>query len=122
MFFWVFRLPPPRSIAIGTLPWTAIRAQHVGHAYATGGLAEITIPASASAAGRVIAARTPLLPLTFDGARPPARGGPPALGADNAAVLRELGYLDDQIAMLQAERVVANAPAGAASAIEAASS
>ena len=92
------------------------------HLNATGGLAEITIPASASAAGRVIAARTPLLPLTFDGARPPARGGPPALGADNAAVLRELGYLDDEIAILQAERVVANAPAGAASAVEAASS
>ena len=51
------------------------------HLNATGGLAEVTIPASASAAGRVVTARAPLLPLTFDGARLPARGGPPALGA-----------------------------------------
>ncbi|HTN49354.1 MAG TPA: CaiB/BaiF CoA-transferase family protein, partial [Burkholderiaceae bacterium] len=62
------------------------------HLNATGGLATVTIPPSASGAGRELTARTPLLPLTLDGAHLPARRGPPALGQDNVDILRELGY------------------------------
>jgi crotonobetainyl-CoA:carnitine CoA-transferase CaiB-like acyl-CoA transferase len=88
------------------------------HLMATGGLATVTIPASASGAGREVEARTPLLPLALDGARLPARHGPPALGQDNLEVLRSLGYRDDDIAALRAAGVVANALSGPAGATE----
>jgi crotonobetainyl-CoA:carnitine CoA-transferase CaiB-like acyl-CoA transferase len=91
------------------------------HLNATGGLASVRIPASASGAGHEVHARTPLLPLTIDGERLPARSGPPALGQDNVQVLHALGYRDDEIAALQAAGVVADAGGSVTSSAEAAS-
>jgi crotonobetainyl-CoA:carnitine CoA-transferase CaiB-like acyl-CoA transferase len=91
------------------------------HLNATGGLAAVTIPASASAAGREVEARTPLLPVTLDGARLPARRGPPALGQDTVEVLRGLGLRDEEIAALQAAGIVAAAGGGDAGVTEAVS-
>jgi crotonobetainyl-CoA:carnitine CoA-transferase CaiB-like acyl-CoA transferase len=81
------------------------------HLNATGGLAAMTIPASASCAGRELEARAPLLPLSMGGARLPLRRGPPALGADGIEILRRLGYRDGEIEALQAAGVLAGMPA-----------
>ena len=76
------------------------------HLLATGGLAPVTVPADASAAGQTFDTRMALLPLTLDGQRLPVRLPPPALGAQTAALLRELGYGDEQIVALHAAQVI----------------
>jgi len=76
------------------------------HLCATGGLAAVTIPPDASAAGHAIETRAPLLPLSLDGQRLPLRLPPPALGADTAALLGELGYSAAEQARLLADGVV----------------
>ena len=76
------------------------------HLRATGGLADVTLPADTSAAGREITTRTALLPLAFDGQRLPLRYAPPALGSHTRALLRELGYAEAAIESLREARVV----------------
>ena len=76
------------------------------HLRATGGLAPVTLPADASAAGREIATHSPLLPLTLAGQRLPLRSPPPALGEHSLELLRGLGYDSDAIAALCADGVV----------------
>ncbi|MDO9074840.1 MAG: CaiB/BaiF CoA-transferase family protein [Rubrivivax sp.] len=105
-----------RFEAIG-LPYAPItRPQELfddPHLLATGGLAPVTVPADASAAGHAFDTRMALLPLALDGRRLPVRLPPPALGAQTRNLLRELGYADETIQALQAAQVV-GMPAGAA--------
>ena len=76
------------------------------HLAATGGLAPLEVPADASGAGRLLHTRTALLPLALNGARLPVRQGPPALGAQTQALLRELGYDDERIRQLASAAVI----------------
>jgi crotonobetainyl-CoA:carnitine CoA-transferase CaiB-like acyl-CoA transferase len=76
------------------------------HLAATGGLAPLDIPPDASSAGRTVHTRAPLLPLSLDGQRLPVRQGPPALGQDSQALLRELGYRDAEIDALASAGVL----------------
>ncbi len=80
------------------------------HLLATGGLAAVTLPADASGAGRPVATRMPLLPITLDGERLPLRCGPPGLGAHSRSVLQGLGYADAEIDALCSAGVVGVAP------------
>ena len=75
------------------------------HLAATGGLAPVTLPADASGAGEPVETRLPLLPLALDGQRLPLRHAPPSIGEHGPALLRELGYGEDEIARLRAEGV-----------------
>ncbi len=56
-------------------------------------------------------ARFPGYPIHFEHRRPEVRGAP-ALGADNVAILRRLGWDDDAVAALHAAGVLATAPPG----------
>ena len=69
------------------------------HLAATGGLAEITLPD-----GRQT--RTPLLPMTLAGQRPPVRLNPPRLGEHNEEILRSLGYTNDALLTLRAKQII----------------
>ena len=84
------------------------------HLRATGGLAPVTLPADASAAGRPIATHLALLPLTLDGARLPLRHGPPALGEHGLPLLQGLGYTAQQVAALHSDGVVGGPDPGGA--------
>ena len=69
------------------------------HLNATGGLAPLTLPD-----GRET--RVALLPLTLGGARPGLRLNPPGLGQHTAALLREVGYSDQELAMLKTGKFI----------------
>ena len=69
------------------------------HLLASGGLVPMTLPDGREA-------RTPLLPLTLDGQRPPLRLNPPAVGEHTDALLHSLGYRDGDIAALRAAGVL----------------
>ncbi|MGV2863032.1 CaiB/BaiF CoA transferase family protein [Achromobacter sp. AGC39] len=68
------------------------------HLNATGGLAPITLPDGRESF-------VPLAPLTLDGQQPPIRLQPPAVGEHTDALLRAVGYRDDEIAALKARRI-----------------
>jgi crotonobetainyl-CoA:carnitine CoA-transferase CaiB-like acyl-CoA transferase len=76
------------------------------HLRATGGLADVDIPADASGAGRAVHTQTPLLPVALGGTRLPLRANPPALGEHTDALLAQLGYSAADIAALHAAGVV----------------
>ena len=76
------------------------------HLLATGGLAEVVLPADASVAGRELATRTALLPLTMCGERLAVRSAPPALGEHTAALVHALGYDEGAIAALERAGVI----------------
>ncbi|MFM0438083.1 CaiB/BaiF CoA-transferase family protein [Paraburkholderia strydomiana] len=76
------------------------------HLLATGGLADVTLPPDASAAGEPVNTRTALLPLTLAGERLRLRAAPPALGQNTQALLEELGYTADDLRRLAEAGVV----------------
>jgi crotonobetainyl-CoA:carnitine CoA-transferase CaiB-like acyl-CoA transferase len=86
------------------LPYAPIARPHElfddPHLNATGGLAEVHLPDGRST-------RTPLLPLSMDGARLGVRLDPPKLGEHSTALLLDLGYRADEVAALLAAGVIA---------------
>ncbi|WP_186094458.1 CaiB/BaiF CoA transferase family protein [Burkholderia gladioli] len=92
------------------LPYAPITRPHElfddPHLLATGGLAEVTLPADASGASQPVATRTALLPLTLDGERLRLRAAPPALGQHTQALLQQIGYRPEEIRQLNQAGVV----------------
>ncbi len=92
------------------LPFAPITKPHElfddPHLIQSGGLAEISVPADCSGAGKKINTKTPLLPLTLDGVRPPIRNNPPMLGQHTRTILAELGYDDAAMTHLLGDGVV----------------
>ncbi|SAK88728.1 L-carnitine dehydratase/bile acid-inducible protein F [Caballeronia calidae] len=76
------------------------------HLLATGGLADVTLPADASGAGQPIATKTALLPLTLGGERLRLRAAPPSLGQDTRTLLHEVGYSTEDVRQLTEAGVV----------------
>jgi crotonobetainyl-CoA:carnitine CoA-transferase CaiB-like acyl-CoA transferase len=76
------------------------------HLRATGGLAPVTIPPTATALNRTVETEMPLLPLTIGGQRFPIRLGPPGIGADTGDLLADLGYSGPDVAALVADGIV----------------
>ena len=66
----------------------------------------MTFAAGTCGAGRDIETRTPLLPLSLDGARLPLRAAPPVLGEHTDDLLVELGYSAAEIYALHEDAVV----------------
>jgi crotonobetainyl-CoA:carnitine CoA-transferase CaiB-like acyl-CoA transferase len=95
------------------LPYAPIARPHElfddPHLVASGGLADVEIPADGSRAGRPIRTRTPLLPITVDGRRFALRRNPPALGEHTRELLCDLGYADDAVTALALAGVVRDA-------------
>jgi crotonobetainyl-CoA:carnitine CoA-transferase CaiB-like acyl-CoA transferase len=91
------------------------------HLLATGGLADVTLPPSSSAAARENRTRTALLPVTLGGDRLGLRAPPPALGQHNEALLQALGYSATEIAALATAGVIARTEAAGEPAAEPAS-
>ncbi len=97
------------------LPYAPITRPHElfddPHLRATGGLAPVRLPADASAAGRQIDTRMPLLPITLAGQRLPLRSGQTALGAHSEVLLLSLGYDSDEISALRDAGIIGGATA-----------
>jgi crotonobetainyl-CoA:carnitine CoA-transferase CaiB-like acyl-CoA transferase len=104
------RMAVHRAAEIGSrfeangLPWAPITRPHDlfddPHLLATGGLAPVTLPDGRDT-------RTPLLPITLDGRRPPLRSNPPAIGEHTEALLQSLGLDPTQILALRTDGVIA---------------
>lgn len=68
------------------------------HLLATGGLAPITLPDGQSS-------HVPLMPMSLNGAQPPLRLQPPEVGEHTDALLREIGYSDDDVQAMKAKGI-----------------
>ncbi len=74
------------------------------HLLQTGGLADVRLPDGPKAGETV---KTTLFPITMEGSRLGVRMDPPKVGEHTAALMRELGYDDAQVAALHARQVIA---------------
>ena len=92
------------------LPYAPITKPHElfddPHLLASGGLADIGVPADCSGAEKTLATKTPLLPITLSGERPSIRTNPPSLGEHTKTILASLGYTDKSIADLYANEII----------------